>query len=134
MNYSKILIIKSIQIVLDGSFSRGISSVNLLMKAQSVNTVVSVVNNHRYRFFPPTKPEIEEQWKLIRKALWTTISLEGRKIAKHKISHDKVMKVVENGGLVLIHSSQAATTSLISSLARVYRHIWENDTSILNML
>ena len=33
--------------------SGGLSSTNIILKAQAVNTIVSAVNNHRYRVFPP---------------------------------------------------------------------------------
>ena len=114
--------------------SGGISSTNLILKAQAVNTVVSAVNNHRFRVFPPTIPETEEIWKLARKALWTTRNLEGGETTKHKISHEKVVKSLDNGGLALIHPKQAAVTLIVSSMAGFYRHSWENQTSILNVL
>ena len=83
------------------------------MKSQAVNTIVSAVNNHRYRVFPLTVPEIEEIWKIARKALWTTRNLDGLEVTKHKISHDKVVKSLDNGGLALIHPRQAAITSIV---------------------
>ena len=79
-------------------------------------------------------PEIEELWKIARATLWTTINLEGRKITRHMISHDKVTRSLENGGLALIHPRQAAVTSLISTMSGIYRHSWENEMSTLNIL
>ena len=64
--------------------SGGISSTNLIMKAQAVNMVVSAVNNHRFRIFPPTTAEIDEIWKLSRKALWTTRKKGGGETTKQK--------------------------------------------------
>ena len=86
------------------------------------------MHNHRFRVFPLTVPEIA------RKALWTTRNLDGVETTKHKISHDKVVKSLDNGGLALIHPRQAAITSIVSSMAGFYRHAWENQTSILNVL
>ena len=102
--------------------SGGISSINIILKAQAVNTIVSGVNNHRFRVFPPTVPEMEEMWKIARATLWTTINIEGREVTRHKISHDKVIQSLENGGLALIHPRQAEITWLVSSMARIYRH------------
>ena len=99
-----------------------ISSTNLIMKAQAVNVVVSAVNNHRFRIFPPTTAEIDEIWKLARKALWTTRKIGGGETIKHKISQDKVVRSLDNGGLALIHPKQAAATSLVASVAGFYRH------------
>ena len=104
------------------------------MKAKAVNVVVSSVNNHRFRIFPPTTAEIDEIWKLSRKALWTTRKIGGGESTKHKISQDKVVRSPDCGGLALIHPKQAAATSLVASVAGFYRHSWENQTSILNVL
>ena len=41
--------------------SSGISSMNVLLKAEAVNTVVSAVNNHRFHVYPPTLQEVEDQ-------------------------------------------------------------------------
>ena len=50
----------------------GIASTNMLMKSQAVNAVISAVNNHRMQVYPMTEKEIEDQWRTVRKALWTT--------------------------------------------------------------
>ena len=47
--------------------SMGISSTNIILKAQAVNTIVSAVNNHRFQVFPLTVVEVEEMWKIARK-------------------------------------------------------------------
>ena len=44
------------------------------------------------------------------------------------------MESLDNGGLALIHPRQAAITSIVYSMAGFYRHAWENQTSILNVL
>merc|ERR1711973_389423 len=114
--------------------STGIPSTNLILKSQAVNVVVSSINNHRYGVYPPTIAEIEEIWTLSRKALWTTSSIGGGDSIKHKISKEKVIHSLDCGGLALIHPKQAAATSLVASAAGLYRHAFENPTSILNIV
>merc|ERR1711973_478201 len=114
--------------------STGIPSTNLILKSQAVNVVVSSINNHRYRVFVPTLAEIEDTWKITKKALWTTSRIGGGESTKHKISQEKVVCSLDCGGLALIHPKQAAATSLVASSSGIYRHAFENPTSILNII
>ena len=111
----------------------GISSTNLIMKAQAVNTVVGAINAHRFRVYPPTKKETAEQWKIVRSALWTT-SYFGKVSTRHKISQENVIRPVRQGGLSLIHPDRAASTAVLGSLASVISHSWKEKTSALNVI
>ena len=66
------------------------STANLLVKAQATNSLVTAVNLHRYRVYPPSQKMVNEQWSKIRNAMWTSTYMGesyGRpKIAKHKVT------------------------------------------------
>ena len=62
------------------------STTNLLVKVQATNSLVTAVNLHRYRVYPPSSATVEEQWTKIRIAMWTNIYRGRPKIAKHKVT------------------------------------------------
>ena len=49
------------------------TSTNLLVKAQATNSLVTAVNLHRYRVYPPSITKVREQWAKVREAMWTNI-------------------------------------------------------------
>ena len=49
------------------------TTTNLLVKAQATNSLVTAVNLHRYRVYPPSITTVKEQWTKVRDAMWTNI-------------------------------------------------------------
>ena len=110
-----------------------ISNTNLLLKAQSVNTIIGSINNHRYRVYPPNQKETEDCWKNIKKTMWTHTYL-GNTSVRHKISQENVTRPVTQGGLAIIHPERSAITCLVSSLAGIVHHAKKHSLSILNVV
>ena len=65
-----------------------ISSSNLLLKAQAVNSIIGAINNHRMSVYSPTDKDIDDQWKMIRNMLWTSFYM-GIETTRHKISQER---------------------------------------------
>ena len=73
------------------------TSTNLLVKAQATNSLVTAVNLHRYRVYPPSNKTVKEQWTKIRNAMWTNI-YRGESSGRPKIAKHKVTRPLKQGG------------------------------------
>ena len=109
------------------------STANLLVKAQATNSLVTAVNLHRYRVYPPSNKTVKEQWTKIRKAMWTS-TYRGESYGRPKIAKHKVTRPLKQGGLGLINPKHAATTSALSSIGSLFRHCFNNPTCMFNAL
>ena len=106
---------------------------NLLVKAQATNSLVTAVNLHRYRVYPPSNKTVKEQWNKIRQAMWTSTYM-GKSYGRPKIAKHKVTRPLKQGGLGLINPEHAATTSVLSSMGSLFKHCYINPTCTFNAL
>ena len=65
--------------------------------------------------------------------MWTS-SYKGETCGRTKIAKHKVTRPLKQGGLGLINPEHAATTSVLSSIASLFRHCFNNPTCMFNSL
>ena len=109
------------------------TTTNLLVKAQATNSLVTAVNLHRYRVYPPSNTTVGEQWTKVRNAMWKNI-YRGETSGRPKIAKHKVTRPLKQGGLGLINPEHAATTATLSSIGSLFRHCYNNSTCMFNAL